>query len=204
MPQGSSLDQHLTSLENYLFQLLSLVQQAQEQQQSLPPEQPHTVQPQPPTSQQQPPSLLQLLGPLITPPPPQQIPMLLPMVPAPGVPFVPLTSLNLASGMSLNCSFPHIEPVLQLAIANMNSGLAISLYKLDATVKEHPQPRTFEISNNGEFTQCDCDASPKDHPSFHTLYDPLVVYFEILEYFIISSGNIPAIQQVVLGCSEYL
>ena len=74
----------------------------------------------------------------------------------------------------------------------------------DATVKEHPKPKTFEISDDGEFTQCDRDASPKDYPSFRALYDPLVIYFEILEYFIISSGNIPATQQVVLGCSEYL
>ncbi|KAF8573432.1 hypothetical protein K439DRAFT_1557246 [Ramaria rubella] len=36
----------------------------------------------------------------------------------------------------------------------------------------------------------------KDYPSFHSLFNPLVVYFEILQFFIISSGNIPAIQQV--------
>ena len=201
--QSSSLDQRLTSLENSLSQLLSLIQQAQEQQQSLPPEQPATLQPLPPAPQQQAPSLSQPMRPPATPPPPQQIPISMPTVLAPGVSFVPPISLNPTSGMSLDRSFPHVEPALRLAIAKHDFRPG-HLYKLDATVKERPKPRTFEISDDGEFTQRDRDASPKDYPSFRTLYDPLVVYFEILEYFIISSGNIPAIQQVVLGCSEYL
>jgi hypothetical protein len=77
------------------------------------------------------------------------------------------------------------------------------LYKLDATVKEKLKPKTFEISDDVEFTQHDRDASPKDYPSFRALFS-LVVYFEILQYFIASPGNIAAIQQVILGCSEYL
>ncbi|KAF8506251.1 hypothetical protein JB92DRAFT_2543755, partial [Gautieria morchelliformis] len=104
---------------------------------------------------------------------------------------------------SLNRSFPHVEPALRLAIAK-NEFHPSQLYKLDATVKERPKPKTFEITDSGEFLQQERDASPKDYPSFRALYDPLVTYFEILEYFIISSGNIPAIHQVVLGCSEYL
>ena len=57
--QGSMTDQCLTSLENSLSQLLSLIQQAQELQQSWPPEQP-------PISQQ-PPPLSQLLLPVCLP-----------------------------------------------------------------------------------------------------------------------------------------
>ena len=105
--------------------------------------------------------------------------------------------------MSLDHSFPHVEPALRLVIMKHDFHPG-HLYKLDVTIKECPKPRMFEISDNSEFTQCDHDASPKDYPSFHALFDPLVVYFEILEYFIISSSNIPAIQQVVLGYSEYL
>ncbi|KAF8577035.1 hypothetical protein K439DRAFT_1365724, partial [Ramaria rubella] len=78
------------------------------------------------------------------------------------------------------------------------------LYKLDSTIKDKPKTKTFEISNSGDFTQHDRDASSKDYPSFCALFHPLSIYFGILLFFIISSENIPAIQQVVLGCSEYL
>ena len=194
--QSSAMEQRLTSLENSLAQLLSMIQEAQQQQQNQAPEQQ-------PMMQQQPPSLSHQPLPSVASPPPQQIPLLLHTTPNPGIPFVPPVSLNPASGMSLDRSFPHVEPALRLAIAKHEFRPG-HLYKLDATVKERPKPKTFEISDDGEFTQRDRDASPKDYPSFRTLYDPLVIYFEILEYFIISSGNIPAIQQVVLGCSEYL
>ncbi|KAF8491125.1 hypothetical protein JB92DRAFT_2589436, partial [Gautieria morchelliformis] len=99
--------------------------------------------------------------------------------------------------------FPHVEHALRLAIAKHEFHPS-QLYKLDATVKERPKPKAFEISDDGEFLQHERDASPKDYPSFRALYDPLIVYFEILQYFIIASGNVPASQQVVLGCSEYL
>ena len=105
--------------------------------------------------------------------------------------------------MSLDCSFPHVNPVLQLAITK-HEFCPGHLYKLDAIVKEKPTAKTFEISDDGAFTQHERDASPKDYPSFHTLFDPLVIYFEILQFFIISSGNVAAIHQVNLGCSEYL
>ncbi|KAF8484242.1 hypothetical protein JB92DRAFT_2762345, partial [Gautieria morchelliformis] len=105
--------------------------------------------------------------------------------------------------MSIDRSFPHVEPALQLVIAK-HEFRPSHLYKLDATVKECPKPKAFEISDDGEFLQHERDASPKDYPSFRTLYDPLVVYLEILQYFIIASGNVPASQQVVLGCLEYL
>ncbi|KAF8578722.1 hypothetical protein K439DRAFT_1307894, partial [Ramaria rubella] len=103
---------------------------------------------------------------------------------------------------SLDRSFPHVDSALRLAIARHEFRPG-HLYTLDATIKEKPKPRSFEITDDGEFTQRDRDASPKDYPSFRSLFDPLVVYFEILQFFIISSGNIPAIQQVVLGCFEY-
>ncbi|KAF8580620.1 hypothetical protein K439DRAFT_1305610, partial [Ramaria rubella] len=100
------------------------------------------------------------------------------------------------AGTSLDHSFPHVNSALRLAIARHKFQPG-HLYKLDATIKEKLKPRSFEITDD------DRDASPKDYPSFHSLFDPLVVYFKILQFFIISSGNIPAIQQVVLGCSEY-
>jgi hypothetical protein len=105
--------------------------------------------------------------------------------------------------MSIDRSFPHIESALRLAIARHEFRPA-HLYKLDATVKEKPKGKTFEISDDGDLTQREREGSSKDYPSFRSLYDPLVVYFELLQYFIISSGNLPVIQQVVLGCSEYL
>ncbi|KAF8523587.1 hypothetical protein JB92DRAFT_2657730, partial [Gautieria morchelliformis] len=99
--------------------------------------------------------------------------------------------------------FPHVDPALRLAIAKHEFRPGHP-YKLNAMVKEKPTAKTFEISDDGAFTQCERDASPKDHPSFHALIDPLIVYFKILQYFIISSGNVAASLQVNLGCSEYL
>jgi hypothetical protein len=113
--------------------------------------------------------------------------------------FVPPISLNPVSGMSLDRSFPHIESVLRLAIARHKFWLG-HLFKLDSTMKEKPKPKTFKISDEGKFTQWERDASPKDYPSFCALYDSLVTYFELLQFFIISSGNLPAIHQITLGC----
>ncbi|KAF8487717.1 hypothetical protein JB92DRAFT_2597470, partial [Gautieria morchelliformis] len=104
---------------------------------------------------------------------------------------------------SLDRSFPHVDPALRLAIAK-HEFCPGHLYKLDAIIKEKPTAKSFEISDDGAFTQRERDGSPKDYPSFHALFDPLVIYFEILQYFIISSGNVPASLQVNIGCAEYL
>jgi hypothetical protein len=204
-PTPSSTDQRVTSLEAQLSSLLatmqqtqqavlhlSQLQQTQQQQQLQQPPLPQPLQPPQLPLQAPPPSVLQLSS--------QQ---LLPPSAPPNDAFVPPISLNPASGVSLDRSFPHVESALRLAIAKHEFRPG-HLYKLDATVKEKPKPKTFEISDDGEFTQRDREASPKDYPSFRALFDPLVVYFEILQYFITSSGNVAAIQQVILGCSEYL
>ncbi|KAF8574844.1 hypothetical protein K439DRAFT_1371424, partial [Ramaria rubella] len=99
--------------------------------------------------------------------------------------------------------FPQVNAALRLVIARHEFHPG-HLLKLDSTIKDKPRTKTFEISDSGDFTQHDRDASPKDYPSFRALFDPLSIYLEILKFFIIASGNIPAIQQVVLGCSEYL
>ena len=191
-PTPSSTDQRIASLEAQLSLLLATMQQAQQAILQVAPQE--QLQPQQQSQpQQQQPLLPQE-------PPPQH-------VPSPSVlqnnTFVPPISLNPASGMSLDRSFPHVEPALRLAIAKHEFRPG-HLFKLDATVKEKPTVRTFEISDDGAFTQRDRDASPKDYPSFRTLFDPLVIYFEILQFFIISTGNVAAIHQINLGCSEYL
>ncbi|KAF8582193.1 hypothetical protein K439DRAFT_1351924, partial [Ramaria rubella] len=99
--------------------------------------------------------------------------------------------------------FPQVDAVLQLTIVRHEFQPG-HLFKLDSTIKDKLKMKTFEISNSSDFMQHDREASPKDYPSFHVLFDPLSIYFEILQFFLIASGNIPAIQQVVLGCSEYL
>ncbi|KAF8514985.1 hypothetical protein JB92DRAFT_3115219 [Gautieria morchelliformis] len=190
--QVPTTDERLTVLENSLSQLLSLLQTQQ-----LPQQQNLSGLPQPPNPSQPLPQ-----PPPPPPPPPTGLPTSATAFPQ-GSSFVPPISLNPASGMSIDRSFPHVEPALRLVIAK-HEFRPCQLYRLDATVKEHPKPKAFEISDDGEFLQHERDASPKDYPSFRALYDPLVVYFEILQYFIIASGNVPASQQVVLGCSEYL
>ena len=179
-PTPSSTDQCITSLEAQLSSLLAMMQQAQQA----------ILQA---TLQQHQLFLPQEL-------PPQHLP---PPSTLQSNAFIPPISLNPASGMSLDHSFPHVNPMLQLAIAK-HEFCPGHLFKLDAIVKEQPTAKTFEISDDGAFMQCERDASPKDYPSFCTLFDPLIIYFEILQFFIISPGNVAAIHQVNLSCSEYL
>ncbi|KAF8585857.1 hypothetical protein K439DRAFT_1312530, partial [Ramaria rubella] len=96
---------------------------------------------------------------------------------------------------SINRLFPYVNSALRLAIVKHEFWPG-HLYKLDSKVKEKPKPKSFEILDNGEFTQHERDASPKDYPSFQALFDPLIVYFQILQYFIVMSGNIPTAIQV--------
>ncbi|KAF8574514.1 hypothetical protein K439DRAFT_1300275, partial [Ramaria rubella] len=98
--------------------------------------------------------------------------------------------------------FPHVDPALWLSITK-HKFCPGHLFKLDATIKEKLRPKSFEISDSGEFTQHERDASPKYYPSFRSLFDPLTVYFKILQSFVISLANFPAIHQVVFSCSEY-
>ena len=185
-PTPSSTEQRIASFEAQLSSLLATMQQVQQAILQATPQQ----QMQPQQHQPFPPQEL----------PPQHLP---PPSTLQSNAFVPPISLNPASGMSLDRSFPHVDPALRLAIAKHEFRPG-HLYKLDAIVKGKPTAKAFEISDDGAFTQRERDASPKDYPSFCTLFDPLVIYFEILQFFIISSGNVAAIHQVNLGCSEYL
>ena len=93
--------------------------------------------------------------------------------------------------MSIDRVLPHIKSALQLAITK-HEFLPGQLFKLDSQIKEKLKVKSFEILEDGGFTQQEWDALPKEYPSFHFLYDPLNVYFDILQFFIISSGNILA------------
>ncbi|KAF8531815.1 hypothetical protein JB92DRAFT_3138619 [Gautieria morchelliformis] len=146
-PMPSSTDQRIALLEAQISSLLAMIQQTQQavlqvtQQQPQPPQQPPPPQPllpQPPPPQQQPlqPSSQQVLP---------------PAAPQPNA-FVPPISFNPASGMSLDRSFPHVDPVLRLAITKHEFRPG-NLYKLDAIIKEKPTVKSFEISDNGAFTQ---------------------------------------------------
>ncbi|KAF8528241.1 hypothetical protein JB92DRAFT_3207746, partial [Gautieria morchelliformis] len=77
-----------------------------------------------------------------------------------GTSFMPPVSLNPALGMSLDRTFSHIESALWLAIARHEFRPG-HLYKLDTTMKEKPNPKTFAILDEGEFTQQERDASPR-------------------------------------------
>jgi hypothetical protein len=48
------------------------------------------------------------------------------------------------------------------------------------------------------------EPSVKEYPSWLSLYNPLVYYFSILQIQLSSSGNLPAIPQVILACNGYL
>ncbi|KAF8577682.1 hypothetical protein K439DRAFT_1306597, partial [Ramaria rubella] len=98
---------------------------------------------------------------------------------------------------------PHVDAALRITIAK-HEFCPGHLFKLDSTIKDKPRMKTFQLSDSSDFTQHDRDTSPKDYPSFQALFDPLSIYFEILQYFIISAAHIPLIQQIVLGSSEYL
>ncbi|KAF8584892.1 hypothetical protein K439DRAFT_1616380 [Ramaria rubella] len=89
-------------------------------------------------------------------------------IPTPFAPasFVPPISLKSAAGaLSLDRSFPHVDAVLQLAIAR-HELCPGHLVKLDSTIKDKPRPKMFELFESSDFTQHDRDASPKDYPFF--------------------------------------
>ncbi|KAF8530693.1 hypothetical protein JB92DRAFT_2825547 [Gautieria morchelliformis] len=159
----------IASLEAQLSSLLAMMQQTQQavlpvtQQQPQLPQQPLPPQPLLPQPPLPPPQPLQ--------PSSQQV--LPPDTPQPNV-FIPPISLNPASGMSLDLSFPHVDPALRLAIAKHEFRPG-HLYKLDSTIKEKPTAKSFKISDDGAFTQRERDGSPKDYPSFRALLDPLVI-----------------------------
>ncbi|KAF8576608.1 hypothetical protein K439DRAFT_1622741 [Ramaria rubella] len=206
----------LNSLEKSVGVLITIMHQAQQiaqqqgplqllQQPQQQPPQPIQPQPQAPPQPQQS-QQHQQQQPFFTPSHLQPTVLHSSAIPTPFAPasFIPPISLNPAAGaLSLDRSFPHVNTALSLAITRheLRPG---HLFKLNSTIKDKPRPKTFKLSESGNFTQHDRDASPKDYPSFRAVFDPLSTYFEILQYFIISARHIPSIQQVVLGSSEYL
>ena len=79
-----------------------------------------------------------------------------------------LCPANPASGMSLDYSFPHVNPVLWLAVAK-HAFCPRHLFKLDAMVKQKLTAKSFEISDNSAYNKKEM-LSPKDyHPSTHSL-----------------------------------
>ncbi|KAF8591812.1 hypothetical protein K439DRAFT_1326050, partial [Ramaria rubella] len=98
--------------------------------------------------------------------------------------------------------FPNIEEATLLAIGNHTLRPSL-LFKLDTHIREKPVGTTLEFES-GSLVQCEKEPSPKDYPSWGSLYYPLLCYFSILQMQVLSSGNIFASKQFVFGCNEYL
>jgi hypothetical protein len=116
--------------------------------------------------------------------------------------FVPPPTNNTGAGTSLQSLFPEIEEGTLLAIGRhtIKPGL---IYKLDTRLKDKPTA-TFLDFENGAIVHREREPSVKEYPSFLSLYNPLVLYFSVLQIAVSSSGNLPAIRQVIFSCNEYL
>jgi len=116
--------------------------------------------------------------------------------------FVALPTSNTGAGTLLPSLFPNIDKVLLLAIGWHAFKLA-HLFKLDTCIKEKPATSFLDFEN-GAIIHKEWEPSIKEYPLFISLYSPLVVYFNILQIHVTSSGNLPVIHQVIFGCSKYL
>jgi len=93
--------------------------------------------------------------------------------------------------------------VLLLAITQHEFDL-MQLSKIDPQLKDRPKDSSLQLSDAGVLIKAKQDSSPKEYPSFHSLHNPLHIYFTIITYQLIMSGNLPALIQFVHGLNKYI
>ncbi|KAI0666799.1 hypothetical protein C8Q78DRAFT_948421, partial [Trametes maxima] len=98
--------------------------------------------------------------------------------------------------------FPHIEAGVLLEIAR-HEFKPSDLSKLDSKYRDRNARSVLEFDAGvGGFTLR--EPSAKDYPSFHSLFAPLMTYFNVLMMFAASSGSIAAVCQVANGSMAYM
>ena len=75
---------------------------------------------------------------------------------------------------------------------------------IDPQMKDKPRDAKLQLSDAGILIKAESDMSPKEYPSFHSLHDPLHIYFNIIMHQLIASGNQIALLQFTHGLSKYM
>ncbi|RDX46952.1 hypothetical protein OH76DRAFT_1301343, partial [Lentinus brumalis] len=96
--------------------------------------------------------------------------------------------------------FPSIKAPVLLEIARHEFEPS-DLYKLDSKYRDKAGRSVLDF--NGK-TLTLRDPTTKDYPTFHSLFSPLVSYFDVLVAFAATSGNAAASYHVARGSYRYL
>ena len=106
-------------------------------------------------------------------------------------------------GRSLVSYFPDVRPTLLLVNSKHDFDPGF-LFKLDPQMKDRPKDSALQLSDTGIFIRAECDASPKEYPSFHSLHDPLHIYFSVTTHQLIMSSNMSVLIDFTQGSSKYM
>ncbi len=133
-------------------------------------------------------SLYALLPPQRLRPPPPPPPLVQAAVPEPIPPFVPPPATTYSSE-SLIDRFPFLSRSIILEIIRHDI-LPLNLYRLDVNAQEKAADAKSTVDiEDGRFTVRDRSGALKDYPTFASLLEPLLVYFNVLGAHAASSGN---------------
>ena len=118
-------------------------------------------------------------------------------------PFVAAPTTEFPLGTSLFDSFPQIEASAILEITR-HEFKPMDLFKLDPAAQDKNLERkaTLEMEG-GVMTATPRGGSLRDYPSFSSLLEPLLIYFNILTTYAASSGDMHATLTIAKGCSVY-
>ena len=118
-------------------------------------------------------------------------------------PFVATPTTELSLGTSLLDSFPQIETSTILEITR-HEFKPMDLFKLDPAAQDKNLERkaTLEMEG-GVMTATPRGGSLRDYPTFSSLLEPLLIYFNILTTYAASSGDINATLTIAKGCTAY-
>ena len=151
--------------------------------------------------------LQQLIQSLRATPVPTPSPAPLPPPPAPAAvepipPFVPPPATP-SSSESLLDRFPFLSRSIILEIIRHDI-LPLNLYKLDINAQEKAADAKSTVDiEDGRFTVRDRSGALKDYPTFASLLEPLLVYFNVLGAHAASSGNAQAVFSLLEACTTY-
>ncbi|TBU48271.1 hypothetical protein BD309DRAFT_950041 [Dichomitus squalens] len=104
------------------------------------------------------------------------------------------------AGKSLLDLFPSIEGSVLLEIARHEFRPG-DLYKLDPRHKDRATRQVLDVSSGVVSVR---DQAPRDYPNFHSLYLPLITFFNVLGGFASTGGDAIALYQLTSSSSEYL
>ena len=104
------------------------------------------------------------------------------------------------AGTSLLDLFPSIEGSVLLEIARHEFRPG-DLYKLDPRHKDRATRQVLDVSSGVVSVR---DHAPRDYPAFHSLYIPLITFFNVLAGFAATGGDAMALYQLTSSSAAYL